>query len=177
MKHKPPALTPLPEVPLHNRYDPLIPNTMCDDECNTKMNKNKTNGPKTQPRANQNIRRSLNATTKVRATEAINATQNGIDTILTGDSVTQYVRMAKTENITFSDTSVGELIDILPTILSTHPDGMKIIIHTGSFDILRRKTGSEIPKRDFSLLLERLCHYGVHCVSISGPILTVGKGI
>ena len=52
-----------------------------------------------------------------------------------------------------------------------------IIIHTGSFDILRRKTGSEILKKDFSLLLERLCHYGAHHVSISGPIPTVGKGI
>ena len=80
-----------------------------------------------------------NATNKVRATEAIDTTQNGIDTILIGDSITQHVRMAKTKNITFSDTSVRELIDILPTILSTHPDGMKIIIHTGSFDILRRK--------------------------------------
>ena len=59
------------------------------------------NGPKTKPRANQNIRRSPNATTKVRNTDAIDTTQNGIDTILTGDSVTQYVRMAKTENIIF----------------------------------------------------------------------------
>ena len=55
-----PALTPPPEVPLHNKYDPLIPNTMCDYECNAKINNNKRNGPKTQPRANQNIRRSPN---------------------------------------------------------------------------------------------------------------------
>ena len=85
-----------PEVPLHNRYDPLIPNTMCNDECNTEIYKNKRIGPKTQPRANQNIRRCPNATTKVRATsliiiiiiiEAIDTAQNGIDTILIGDSV------------------------------------------------------------------------------------------
>ena len=98
MKPKPPALTPPPEVPLHNRYDPLIPNTMCNDECNTKIYKNKRNGPKTQPCAIQNIRRSPNATTKVWATEAIDATKNGIDTILIGDSITQLVRIAKTEN-------------------------------------------------------------------------------
>ena len=115
MKPKPPALTPPPQVPLHNKYNHLTPNRMCDDECNAKMNKNKRNGPKTQPRAIQNIRRSPNATTKVRTTEAIDTTKNGIDTILIGDSVTQYLRMAKTENITFSDTSVRELIDILPT--------------------------------------------------------------
>ena len=54
---------------------------------------------------------------------------------------------------------------------------MRIIIHTGSFDILRRKTGSDTLKKVFSLLLERLCHYGAHSVSISGPIPTVGKGI
>jgi len=41
MKPKPPALTPPPEVSLHNIYDPLIPNTMCNDECNTKIYKNK----------------------------------------------------------------------------------------------------------------------------------------
>ena len=78
------------------------------------------NGPKTQPRNNQNIRRSPNATTKVKTTEAIdNSKHNGIDAILIGDSVIQYVRMAKTENISFSDTSVRELIDILPTTVYT----------------------------------------------------------
>ena len=132
---------------------------MCDDECTAKNNKNKRNGPKTQPRANLIIRSSPNPTTKTKTREAINTTQNGIDTILIGDSVTQHVRMAKMENLTFSDTSVRELKDILSTILSTHPDGMWIIVHTGSFDILKRKTGSEILKKDFSLLLERLCHY------------------
>jgi len=95
-----PALTSPPEVPLHNRYDPLIPNTICDDECNTKNNKNKRNGPKTQPRGNQNIRRSPNATTKVRTTEAIDtSTQNGKDTILIGHSVTHCVRMANKKKI------------------------------------------------------------------------------
>ena len=107
MKPKPPALTPPPQVPLHNKYNLLTPNRMCDDECNAKMNKNKRNGPKTQPRANQNIRSSPNPTTKVRTAEAINTSmQNWIDTILIGDSITQHFRMAKMENITFYDTSV-----------------------------------------------------------------------
>ena len=56
-----------------------------------------------------------------------------------------------------------------------HPDC--VVSTRGSFDILRRKTGSEVLMKDFSLLLERLCHYGAHRIFISGPIPTMGKGI
>lgn len=62
-------------------------------------------------------------------------------------------------------------------ILSTHPSNMRIIIDAGSFDILRRKTGSEILKKDFSLLLEKLSDCQSQHVFISGPIPTLGKGI
>ncbi|KAL7381915.1 hypothetical protein ABVT39_013464 [Epinephelus coioides] len=85
--------------------------------------------------------------------------------------------MAKTENLTVSDTSARELTELLPVILSTHPSNMRIIIHAGSFDILRGKTGSEILKKDFSLLLEKLSDCQSQNVFISGPIPTLGKGI
>ena len=84
--------------------------------------------------------------------------------------------MASTEDLTFAYTTVGELVELLPTIPSTHAEDMRIIIHMGAFDILWKKTGSEILKKDFFLLLERLCHYGVNRVSISGTIPTMGKG-
>ena len=51
-KFKAPAFTPPPEVSLHNRYNPLTTNTMCDTECNGRMNKVSRDSPKTQPRAN-----------------------------------------------------------------------------------------------------------------------------
>ena len=92
-----------------------------------------------------------------------NSARKQIDTLLIGDSITQHVRMAKTENLTFAYTMVRELVEILLTILSTHPECMRIIFHKGSFDILWKKTGSEILKKDFSLLETR-----VNRVSISG---------
>ncbi|KAL7374885.1 hypothetical protein ABVT39_008540 [Epinephelus coioides] len=115
---------------------------------------------------------------KPRARRSIaNTTPDQPDTILIGDSITKHVRMAKTENLTVSDTSVRELTELLPVILSTHPSNMRIIIHAGSFDILQGKTGSEILKKDFSLLLEKLSDCQSQNVFISGPIPTLGKGI
>lgn len=69
-----------------------------------------------------------------------------------------------------ADTSVRELTELLPVILSTHSSNMRIIIHAGSFDILWRKTDSEIQKKVFSLQLENLNDSHTQHVFISGPI-------
>lgn len=53
---------------------------------------------------------------------------------------------------------------------------MKIIIHTGSFDILRRKTGTEIMKEDFFVTEETDDCQSQH-VFITGPIPNLEKGI
>jgi len=104
-----------------------------------------------------------------------NLTTDKLDTILIGDDITKYIRMAKTENLTMPDISVQELTELLPTVLSTYPTTMRVIIHIGSCDILRRKTGSEILKKDFSKLLKKIENLQQE-VSISGPIPTLGKG-
>ncbi|KAL7380858.1 hypothetical protein ABVT39_025064 [Epinephelus coioides] len=178
-----PTLTPPLELSLHNRYDALAPNEMCDNTNYTeprqaKAIQNASNSPKTtaRPRARKNYANSTPEKPRARRSIA-NTTPDQPDTILIGDSITKHVRMAKTENLTESDTSVRELTELLPVILSTHPNNMRIIIHAGSFDILRGKTGSEILKKDFSLLLEKLSDCQSQNVFISGPIPTLGKGI
>ncbi len=85
--------------------------------------------------------------------------------------------MAKTENLTMVDTSVREQIKLLPVILSTRPSDMRVIIHAESFDILWRKTGSEILKKGFGLVLEKRSNYQLQHVFISGAIPNSGKGI
>lgn len=99
-----------------------------------------------------------------------------IDTILLGDFITRQVEMARTENLTLNNTSVREVAAMLPDIISTRPHIKKIVIHAGSFDILRNKSGSETLKKDFLFLLETLkkLHSGVSF--ISGPIPTLGRG-
>ncbi|KAL7393455.1 hypothetical protein ABVT39_011044 [Epinephelus coioides] len=184
-----PMLTPPLELSLQNRYDALAPNEMCDNTnyteprqanhtCGIKAIQNVSNSPKTtaRPRARKNYANSTPEKPKARRS-IVNTTPDQPDTILIGDSITKHVRMAKTENLTVSDTSVRELTKLLPVILSTHPSNMRIIIHAGSFDILRKKTGSEILKKDFSLLLEKLSDCQSQNVFISGPIPTLGKGI
>ncbi|XP_049912611.1 uncharacterized protein LOC126397711 [Epinephelus moara] len=158
-------------------------NEICDNTNYTeprqaKAIQNASNSPKTtaRPRARKNYANSTPEKPRARRSIA-NTTPDQPDTILIGDSITKHVRMAKTENLTVSDTSVRELTELLPVILSTHPSNMRIIIHAGSFDILRRKTGSEILKKDFSLLLEKLSDCQSQNVFISGPIPTLGKGI
>lgn len=54
---------------------------------------------------------------------------------------------------------------------------MSIIIHSGSFYILRRKTGSKILKKDFCLLKEKVSNCQSKHVFISEPIPTLRKGI
>ncbi|KAL7372421.1 hypothetical protein ABVT39_015999, partial [Epinephelus coioides] len=157
-----PTLTPPLELSLHNRYDALAPNEICDNTKYTeprqaKAIQNASNSPKTtaRPRARKNDANSTPEKPRARRSIA-NTTPDQQDTILIGDSITKHVRMAKTKNLTVSDKSVRELTELLPVILSTPPSNMRIIIHAGSFDILRGKTGSEILKKDFSLLLEKL---------------------
>ncbi|KAL7394085.1 hypothetical protein ABVT39_020320 [Epinephelus coioides] len=184
-----PTLTPPLELCLQNRYDALAPNEMCDNTnyteprqanhtCGIKAIQNASNSPKTtvRPRARKNYGNSTPEKPRARRSIA-NTTPDQPDTILIGDSITKRARMANTENLTVSDTSVRELTELLPVILSTHPSNIRIIIHAGSFDILRRKTGSEILKKDFSLLLEKLSDCQSQNVFISGPIPTLGKGI
>ncbi|KAL7394631.1 hypothetical protein ABVT39_000923 [Epinephelus coioides] len=175
-----PTLTPPLELSLHNRYDALAPNEICDNtNCaeprQAKAIQNASNSPKTtaRPRARKNYTNSTPEKPRARRSIA-NTTPDQPDTILIGDSITKHVRMAKTENLTVSDTSVRELTKLLPVILSTHPSNMRIIIHA---DILRGKTGSEILKKNFSLLLEKLSDCQSQNVFISGPIPTLGKGI
>ncbi|KAL7397468.1 hypothetical protein ABVT39_022517 [Epinephelus coioides] len=158
-----PTLTPPLELSLHNRprlskMQAIAPKPLLDPG----PEKNYANSTPEKPRARRSI---------------ANTTPDQPDSILIGDSITKHVRMAKTENLTVSDTSVRELTELLPVILSTHPSNMRIIIHAGSFDILRGKTGSEILKKDFSLLLEKLSDCQSQNVFISGPIPTLGKGI
>ncbi|KAL7404271.1 hypothetical protein ABVT39_012305 [Epinephelus coioides] len=156
-----PMLTPPLELSLQNRYDALAPNEMCDNSnytepreanhtCGIKAIQNASNSPKTtaRPRARKNYANSTPEKPRARRSIA-NTTPDQPDTILIGDSITKHVRMAKTENLTVSDTTVTELTELLPVIPSTPPSNMRIIIHAGSFDILRRKTGSEILKKDF----------------------------
>lgn len=79
--------------------------------------------------------------------------------------------MGRTENLTVNNTSVREVAATLPDVLSAWPHMRKTGIHTGSFDILKEKTGSETLKKDFLFLLEAL-----RVPFISGPIPTLGRG-
>ena len=67
-----------------------------------------------------------------------------------------------------------ELSSEIQTILNNKPNNPKIIIHTGSFDILHKKTGSEILKKHFTQLLNTLNRY--QDISISGPIACFRRG-
>ena len=84
------------------------------------------------------------------------STANKSDITPLVDSITEHVRIAKIANLIVAYTPVTELTELLPVILSRHPSNMRITIHTGSFDILRRKTVSKVLKKDFSLPLEKL---------------------
>ena len=95
-------------------------------------------------------------------------------TILVGDAMTEHVKLAKTENLCLSNTSVEELSSEIQKILNNRPNNPKIIIHTGSFDILHKKTGSEILKKHFTQLLNTLNRY--QDISISGPIACFRRG-
>ncbi|XP_034150103.1 perforin-1 isoform X3 [Esox lucius] len=126
----------------------------------------------TSIRANQNPRNSPKTTDRTRERRNFaNSTFDEPDTTLIVDDITKHIRMAKTKNLTMADTSVRELTEMLPVILSTHPSNMKIIIHTGTFDILQRKTGSEILNIYFSILLEKVNNFQQHV------FITLGKGI
>lgn len=94
-----------------------------------------------------------------------NPTPNKSDTILIGDFLTKYVRMAKNENLSIDDTFVrGVRTGLLPVILSTHPNNRKIMIQAGScHTFLQRKVGSEVLKKYFCLLLEK--RSDCHCIS------------
>lgn len=64
---------------------------------------------------------------------------------------------------------------MLPTVLSTYPSNINIF-QVGSFDILWRKIGSEVLKKEFSLFLEKLSvtvtvsykTFSVHCIPTLG---------
>lgn len=84
--------------------------------------------------------------------------------------------MARTENLTVNNTSVREVAATLPDVLSARPHMRKIAIHAGSFDILKKKTGSETLKKDFLFLLEALKKLHLRVSFISGPIPTLGRG-
>ena len=101
-------------------------------------------------------------------------TQHHMATILIGDAMTAHVKLAKTENICLRNTSVEELSSEVQTILNNKPNNPKIIIHTGSFDILHKKTGTEILKKHFNQLLNTLNRY--QDVFISGPIACFRRG-
>jgi len=62
---------------------------------------------------------------------------------------------------------------MIPVIIANQPATKKIVIHT---DILCLKQGSEILKRDFTLLLELLGKLQHHTTT-SGPIPTLNRGI
>ena len=95
-------------------------------------------------------------------------------TILIGDAMTAHVKLAKTENLCLRNTSVEVLSSKIQTILKNKTNNPKIIIHAGSFDILHKKTGSEILKRHFTQLLNALNRH--QDVSISGPIACFRRG-
>lgn len=61
--------------------------------------------------------------------------------------------MGRVENVPMGNTSMRELIEMLPTVLSTYPSNINIF-QVGSFDILWRKTGSEVLKK--GIFLEKL---------------------
>lgn len=111
--------------------------------------------------------------TSPKATRNNNPTQKK-DYILIGDSITKHVKLAKAENLCLGNTSVRELLELLPSILNTRPSRTKIVIHSGSFDILRKKTGTETLKEDFTHLMNTLNKY--QHVSISGPIACFRRG-
>lgn len=85
--------------------------------------------------------------------------------------------MARTENLTVNNTSVREVAATLPDVLSAQPRMRKIAIHAGSFDILKKKTGSETLKKDFLLLLEALKKLHLRVSFISGPIPTLAEDV
>lgn len=174
-----PTLTPPPELPLQNRYDALTVLEMCEN--NNYAEPKEENHTAHHPKAVKNLKNKRNSpktTAGPRARGHIaNPKHDRPDTVLIGDAITKHVRMPKTENLTLENTSVRELIEVLPGILSRHPNNRRIIIHAGSFDILRKKTGSEILKQDFSRLLGSLNQYNLQHVFISGPIPTLGRGI
>jgi len=98
------------------------------------------------------------------------------DTILIGDTISKDIRTAKMDNYFVPETSVSELTEMMPAIIANQPATKEIVIHTGSHDILRLKQGSEIFKRDFTLLLELLGKLQHH-TTISGPIPTLNRTI
>jgi len=71
------------------------------------------------------------------------------DTILIGDTITKDIRTAKMDNYFVPETSVSELMEMIPAIIANQPATKKIVIHTGSHDILNLKQGSKILKLDF----------------------------
>lgn len=54
--------------------------------------------------------------------------------------------VGKAENLAMGKTSMQELAEMLPIILSTYPSNINTF-HVGSFDILWRKIGSEVLKK------------------------------
>ncbi|KAJ8364697.1 hypothetical protein SKAU_G00135280 [Synaphobranchus kaupii] len=120
------------------------------------------------------IETSPTATDNTNGDVATEDTKPQVDTILIGDAMTKHVRLAKTENICLSNTSIEELASTLPTLLNNKSSDSKIVIHSGSFDILHKKTGTEILKYQFTQLLNALRRF--RDVSISGPIACFRRG-
>lgn len=150
------------ELPLKNRYAPLATLEMHDyinDE--DKVSGNDTHRAK----QSHNISPRFG---KIRGKSTPNV-------LLIGDTITENVEILGTQILTMTDASVKELTELLPEIICAHPKDSKIIIHTGSHDVLKRRTGSEILKKDFSQLLHLIIQHDPSRVAISGPIPTVGK--
>ena len=129
--------------------------------------------------ANNNSKKGPTATFNRNATDntsddVANKNMPQLNTILIGDAMTKHVKLAMTENISLSNTSIEELTSTLPALLNNKPNSTKIVIHTGSFDILHKKTGTEILKTHFTQLLNTLQRFRE--ISISGPIACFRRG-
>ena len=74
--------------------------------------------------------------------------------MIIGDSILRNVRLNGAFTLSFPGATVTDITEKIPSVLDSHPQVNRIVVHVGTNDTSRQQ--SEILKRDFTQLFNKL---------------------
>ena len=108
-------------------------------------------------------------------TEPASTSRQQATTLVIGDSIVRRVRLRGAITLSFPGANVVDVTEKIPSVLASHPEVNRVIIHVGTNDTTKQQ--SELLKRDFTQLFNQLSRFQRLAVFISGPTPTCGRGI
>ncbi|CAJ1059657.1 unnamed protein product [Xyrichtys novacula] len=111
---------------------------------------------------------------KDRSTEQATPLRQQATTLVIGDSIIRNVHLRGAFTLSFPGTTVADVTEKILSVLNSHPQINRVVIHVGTNDTYRQQ--SELLKRDFTQLFNKLSQPQLR-VFISGPTPTCGRGI